>query len=232
MLMRVAPVVFVLLWSTGFIGSKLGAPYAEPFTFLALRFVLVLALLAPVAALTGNFARDWGERANSMVVGMLIHGVYLGGVFWSIRHGMPAGVSALIVSLQPILTALLSAPLLGENLSARHWLGLGLGLVGAVMVLQPGLAHTLDASSGITAATIGANVVALFGITAATIYEKRTSTDTNLLAGTVWQYVGAVLLVGLSCSKPGSFIGPRVSCSRSAGWSLSCRSVRSCCSCC
>lgn len=196
MLMRAAPVVFVLLWSTGFIGSRLGSPYAEPFTFLALRFGIVLALLIPVAALVGYHARNWSERVNSMVTGMLIHGVYLGGVFWSIRHGMPPGISALIVSLQPILTALLSAPLLGEDLSPRHWLGLGLGLAGTLMILEPGLATALGADSGITAATIGANIVALLGITAATIYQKRNSTGTNLLAGTVWQYVGAVLLVG------------------------------------
>jgi drug/metabolite transporter (DMT)-like permease len=144
MLMRIAPVVFVLLWSTGFIGSKLGADDAEPFTFLALRFLIVLALLAPVLVVSGRRARGWNERGHAVVVGMLIHGAYLGGVFWAIRLGMPAGVAALIVSLQPVLTSLLSAPLLGEKLSARHWTGLALGLAGAVLILEPGLASAME----------------------------------------------------------------------------------------
>ena len=196
MLMRAAPIVFVLLWSTGFIGSKLGASDAEPFTFLALRFLIVLALLAPVMLVTGRRARGGRERGHAMVVGMLIHGLYLGGVFWAIRHGMPAGVAALIVSLQPILTSVLSAPLLGEKLAARHWLGLALGLAGAVLILAPGLEHVLQSGSGITVPTIVAAVIALAGITAGTIYQKRFATGTDLLAGTVWQYAGALLLVG------------------------------------
>jgi len=196
MLMRIAPIVFVLLWSTGFIGSKLGADDAEPFTFLALRFLIVLALLAPVLLVSGRSARGWNERGHAMVVGMLIHGAYLGGVFWAIRHGMPAGVAALIVSLQPVLTSLLSAPLLGEKLAARHWLGLVLGLAGAVLILAPGLEHVLETGDGITGPTVVATVFALGGITAGTIYQKRFATGTDLLAGSVWQYVGAVVLVG------------------------------------
>jgi len=196
MLMRLAPVIFVLLWSTGFIGSKLGAPDAEPFTFLSLRFLIVLAILFPVLLVTGRRARGWRERGHSMVVGMLIHGTYLGGVFWSIRHGMPSGVAALIVSLQPILTSLLSAPLLGERLAARHWIGLALGFAGALLILEPGLARAFDADSGITATNVAACLVALVAITASTIYQKRFAAGTDMLAGTVWQYVGAVLLAG------------------------------------
>lgn len=196
MLMRAAPIVFVLLWSTGFIGSKLGADDAEPFTFLAVRFLLVLALLLPVVLVGRRKARGWSERGHAVVVGMLIHGAYLGGVFWAIRHGMPAGVAALIVSLQPILTSLLSAPLLGEKLAARHWLGLALGLAGAVLILAPGLEHVLEADSGINGPTVAATVCALAGITAGTIYQKRFATGTDLIVGTVWQYVGAVVLVG------------------------------------
>lgn len=196
MLMRLAPVLFVLLWSTGFIGSKLGASDAEPFTFLSVRFVFVLAILGVALLVTGRRARGWRQRGHSMVVGMLIHGVYLGGVFWSIRHGMPAGVSALIVSLQPVLTSVLSAPLLGERLSRRHWVGLVLGLAGALLILEPGLAGALAPGSGITGPNVFANVLALIGITASTIYQKRFAQGTDLLAGTVWQYVGAFLIIG------------------------------------
>lgn len=211
MLMRIAPLLFVLLWSTGFIGSKLGAADAEPFTFLSLRFLIVLALLLPVVVVTGRRARGWGERGHALLVGALIHGCYLGGVFWAIRHGMPAGVTALIVSLQPIATSLLAGPLLGERLGARHWLGLALGLAGAVLILLPKLglgpaaagaaaAGTAAASGpavgGITAATIAASLVGLAGITAGTLYQKRFATRVDLVVGAVWQYVGALIVVG------------------------------------
>lgn len=199
MLMRIAPVLFVLLWSTGFIGSKLGAADAEPFTFLALRFLLVLALLVPVVLLGRRQARGWHERGHAMVAGTLIHGAYLGGVFWAIRHGMPAGVAALVVSLQPIVTAVLAGPLLGERLSARHWLGLALGLVGAVLILAPKLERAVAAGgsgSGIDAATVTATVLALAGITAGTLYQKKFAGRIDLVVGAVWQYVGALAVVG------------------------------------
>lgn len=199
MLMRIAPVLFVLLWSTGFIGSKLGAADAEPFTFLALRFLLVLALLVPVVLLGRRQARGWHERGHAMVAGTLIHGAYLGGVFWAIRHGMPAGVAALIVSLQPIVTAVLAGPLLGERLSARHWLGLALGLVGAVLILAPKLERAVAAGgsgSGIDTATVTATVLALAGITAGTLYQKKFAGRIDLVVGAVWQYVGALAVVG------------------------------------
>jgi drug/metabolite transporter (DMT)-like permease len=196
MLMRIAPIVFVLLWSTGFIGSKLGAERRR-----AVHLSRGTLPDRPGHAGAGRWsirarARSWNERGHAMVVGMLIHGAYLGGVFWAIRHGMPAGVAALIVSLQPVLTSLLSAPLLGEKLAARHWLGLVLGLAGAVLILAPGLEHVLETGDGITGPTVVATVFALGGITAGTIYQKRFATGTDLLAGSVWQYVGAVVLVG------------------------------------
>lgn len=196
MLMRVAPIVFVLLWSTGFIGSKLGAEDAEPFTFLSVRFLLTLALLVPVALIAGRGTRGWAERGHAIVVGTLIHGAYLGGVFWAIRHGMPAGVSALIVSLQPVLTSLLAAPLLGETLRLRHWIGLALGFTGALLICAPGLRDAVAGGQGITPATLTAVILALLGITAGTLYQKRFATGADLLAGTIWQYVGAVALIG------------------------------------
>ena len=108
------PAVFVFLWATGFLGAKLSAPYSEPLSFLSLRFAIVSALLCLAVLI---FRLDWPsprKALNAALAGVLIHGLYLGGVFWSIENGMPAGVSALIVGLQPILTALLAAPLLGE----------------------------------------------------------------------------------------------------------------------
>lgn len=127
------PLLFVVLWSTGFIGAKFGLPYAEPFTFLFIRFALTLALLVPLAHwLSGEWprgARLWGHIAVS---GLLVHGAYLGGVFYGIYLGMPAGLASLLVGLQPLLTAGLAGPLLGERLGGRQWLGLGLAGAGAV----------------------------------------------------------------------------------------------------
>ena len=195
MLLRVAPVLFVLLWSTGFIGSKLGAADAEPFTFLSIRFMLAILLLLPVALLRGGLKGGWRPRGHAALVGALIHGGYLGAVFWAIRHNMPAGVAALIVSLQPILTSVLAGPLLGEKLSGRHWLGLALGLLGAVLIVGPrlGAAHL---GSGIDAATISATLIGLLAITLGTLYQKRFATGIDLVGGAVWQYVGALAIVG------------------------------------
>ena len=195
MLMRAAPLLFVLLWSTGFIGSKLGAADAEPFTFLSLRFLLVLAILVPIALVMRRQAGGWRERGHAAMAGTLIHGLYLGGVLWALRHGMPAGVAALIVSLQPLLTSVLSGPLLGERPSPRHWFGLALGLAGAVLILAPKLDSSVIGGGGITPATVCATAVALAAITAGTLYQKRFAVRIDLLVGAIWQYIGALAIV-------------------------------------
>jgi len=193
MLLRLAPVLFVLLWSTGFIAAKLGRNGAEPFTFLAIRFILVLAIMVPVGVWLSRRSLTWTERWHALVAGGLIHGIYLGGVFSAVAYGMPAGVVALIVSLQPVATAIASGPLLGEVVTRRHWLGLFAGLVGSAMVLAP----RLDlAASGITLTTVASTVIALAGITAGTLYQKRFATHIDIGSGAVWQYLGALALVG------------------------------------
>jgi drug/metabolite transporter (DMT)-like permease len=193
MLSRVAPALFVLLWSTGFIGTKLGASGAEPFTFIAIRFVLVLALLIPLGWFTGGRRLTGTERLNAMIVGTLVHATYLSGVMWAMRAGMAANVSALIVSLQPVLTAVLAGIFLGERISRVNWFGAGLGLAGAAMVVAPKLMTTVNA--GITTATLVSVVLALFAITCGTIYQKRHAGDIELLAGAIWQYSGALIVV-------------------------------------
>ncbi len=193
MLSRVAPALFVLLWSTGFIGTKLGATGAEPFTFISIRFVLVLALLIPLGWAMGTRRLTGTERRNAMIVGALVHAVYLSGVMWAMRAGMAANVSALIVSLQPVLTAVLAGIFLGETLSRVNWLGASLGLVGAGMVVAPKLMTTVVA--GITPATLFSVVLALFAITCGTIYQKRHAGGIDLLAGAIWQYTGALVIV-------------------------------------
>ncbi len=197
MLTRIAPYVFVVLWASGFIGSKLGAADAEPFTFLSVRFLIVLAVLVPLAFFaTGQRTLSWSERGHAMVAGTLLHGAYLGGVFWAIRHGMPAGVIALIVSLQPIVTSMLAGLLLGETLTRQHWAGLALGLAGVVLILAPKLANVLTGSDGINAATLTAAIIALGGMTSGTLYQKRFVTGLPILAGTVWQFAGVLAVIG------------------------------------
>ncbi len=185
------PGVFVLLWSTGFIGAKFGLPHAEPFTFLAVRLVVVLALLgALVAASKVPWPRDPRLIAHLMVSGLLVHAVYLGGVFGAIRLGVPAGVVALVAGLQPLLTAAVVGPLLGERVGWRQWLGLGLGLVGVAMVLSTRLTGVSFDTFGWDGMSFAA--AALLGITAGTLYQKRFCTGMELRSGALIQYMAAL----------------------------------------
>jgi drug/metabolite transporter (DMT)-like permease len=127
------PALFVVLWSTGFIGAKLGLPYAGPLTFLALRFWLAAALLALLALATrAPWPRQTTEVRRYAVAGLLVHALYLGGVFVGISLGVEAGVSAMIVSVQPLLVAAFAGLVLGERVAPRQWAGLALGLLGVL----------------------------------------------------------------------------------------------------
>ena len=192
------PLLFVALWSTGFIGAKFGLPYAEPFTLLFIRFALTLALLVPLAHwLSGEWprgARLWGHIGIS---GLLVHGAYLGGVFYGIYLGMPAGLASLLVGLQPLLTAGLAGPLLGERLGGRQWLGLGLGLIGVALVLGGKLDPGESLFQGFGAGALLAIFAALAGISGGTLYQKRFCTGMPLLSGTAVQYLAAGTVLGL-----------------------------------
>ncbi len=186
-----APALFVLLWSTGFIGAKAGLPYAEPFTFVALRYLFVVALMLPLAlVLRAAWPRRRIDVFHLVVAGLLLHAVYIGGVFASIYHGLPAGISALIVGLQPLLTATMVGPLLGERVTARQWLGLLLGLAGVALVLANKLAF--DRATG---GAVALSVLALLGITFGTIYQKRFCTAADMRSSAVIQFAAA----GLAC---------------------------------
>lgn len=189
---KFAPAIFVLFWSTGFVGSKLGAPYIDPMVFLTVRFAAVLPVLLVVALL---LAKSWPKTApaifHCIVTGILVHGIYLAGVFWAIKQGMPAGASSIIVGLQPVLTALMAVMLLRETLSWKHWLSMAIGVAGLALVLGP----KFDAGgSGITVTTVAFVLVAVVAISAGTVYQKRFVQRTDLLAATLWQYVGALLI--------------------------------------
>ncbi|MGI8626907.1 MAG: DMT family transporter [Geodermatophilaceae bacterium] len=190
-----APAIFVFLWSTGFVGAKYGLPYAEPFTFLAVRLVIASALLWLIVAATRaerpGGRLHWGRSA---VTGVLLHAGYLGGVFWAIDQGLPSGVSAVIVSLQPVVVAALANRFLGERLSRLQWLGLVLGVVGVVLVLAPGL---LDArvSGDFPLQGVAACLVALAAGTAGTIHQKRHGDGIPLVSGTAMQYLAAAAVL-------------------------------------
>ncbi|NTU79728.1 MAG: DMT family transporter [Chloroflexales bacterium] len=192
----VAPWLFVLMWSTGFVGARFGLPYIEPFTFLSLRFVIASSLLAGLAlALRSPWPKSATELRHIAVAGLLLHAGYLGGVFFAIDRGMPAGLSALVVSLQPILTAVLAQATLGETVSRRQWLGLVLGLAGVALVVGEKLAAPGAGPPPVTFGSLTAVVVALFSTTLGTIYQKRHGARMPLLSGTALQYVAAGLVI-------------------------------------
>lgn len=187
-----APVLFVLLWSSGFIGAKLGLPYAEPMTFLSIRMTAVVALLGLVILATRPPWPSGAGALHSLVVGLLMHGCYLGGVFVSIDRHLPAGLAALVVSLQPILTATMANRLLGERVLARQWAGLLLGVAGVYLVVQ---SRTVGGETSIVAWI--AITVALIGITVGTLYQKRFGGGIDWRPGFLFQYAGAGIVFGL-----------------------------------
>ena len=187
MWLRLMPGTFVVLWASGFIGGKLGLLYAEPATFLLLRFALVVALMLPLALLwRAPWPATLGQVTHIGVAGVLIQSCYLGGVFAAIHHGISAGLIALIVGLQPVLTAFVAAPLLGERVSPRQWAGLLLGLAGVALVVMQN-----TSLSGVTPVSAGFALLALAGITMGTMYQKRFCGSFDLRAGSVIQFVAA-----------------------------------------
>ena len=189
-LQRVFPALFVVLWSTGFIGAKLGLPYAEPASFLTLRFLLVLALLLPICWL---FRARWPAPRDALhmgVAGVLLQAGYLGGVFASLHLGMPAGVSALITGLQPVCTAVLGGLLLGERTGPRQWAGLGLGLAGVLLVVGDRIAVERLAPGAIML-----SVLALASITLGTVWQKRHGGAVDLRTGAAIQFLAATLVM-------------------------------------
>ena len=182
------PIFFVLLWSTGFIVAKFGLPYAPPLTFLLLRCALVLLILVPIVLI---WRAPWpsGSIRHIAIAGLLLQGGYLAGVWCAIKLGMPAGLSALIVGMQPILTAA-AAPLIGEKVRPRQWLGLCFGLSGVALVVVAKIELV-----GLSGAAILFSVMALLSITAGTMYQKHFCPRFDLRTGTVIQFAATVALL-------------------------------------
>ena len=187
---RIYPLLFVLLWSTGFIGAKFGLPFAQPLSFLLVRYLCVIAVMASlVAILRSPWPKDVRQCVHIAITGILVHAFYLGGVFVAIKQGLPAGITALIVGMQPLITACASGKLLGEQVSGRQWLGLGLGFVGVLMVVSGQLGEVRSLVTMLLPA-----IVALLGITAGTLYQKRFCSRFDLRSGSVIQFSAAALV--------------------------------------
>jgi drug/metabolite transporter (DMT)-like permease len=200
----VAPAVFVLLWSTGWIAAKYAAPHADPLWFLTIRFSAAAVVIA-VFALAVRAPWPSGRRAwmHAIVSGVLLHGIYLGGVWWAVKHGLSAGLSGLLAALQPLLTAFLGPWILRETVSPRQWLGVAVGLAGVILVLSPKLFPAFGLVSGSSPGgvgdtawlALGVNVVGMLAVTAGSFYQKRYVAGADLRTVTSVQYLGGVLVV-------------------------------------
>ena len=190
------PALFVWLWSTGFIGAKYGLPFAEPFTLLLIRMLLTLVLLVGLAWLMKTRWPGWRGAGHLAVTGILVHGCYLGGVYYAIQEGMASGIVSLIVGLQPLVTAAAAVVFLKEAVSGRQWLGLALGLIGVSLVLVEKFGGT-GVESGISPWALAWTLVALAGISMGTVYQKRHGTGADLVAGTIIQYAAAATLFAI-----------------------------------
>ena len=197
-LARFAPVLFVLLWSTGFVGAKYGLPYADPFIFLSVRVLIAgLILFAVAAVMKSPIAIGVSAITRSSLIGFFLHACYLGGVFYSISKGLPAGVAAVVTSLQPVLVSVLAVRVLGEQLRFKQVVGLLLGLIGVVLVLGPSFEQDIPVSG-----VIGI-LVALIGSTAATLLQKKIGADVPLIAGTAYQYLASGFVLALAAIATG-----------------------------
>lgn len=191
------PLSFVVLWSTGFIGARFGLPHAEPLTFIFIRCVLVVLLMTPIALL---LRAPWPAHARETlhigVTGLLVHAGYLGGVFIAIDRGLPTGLTALIVGMQPLLTALCAGALLRERISRGQALGLLLGLGGVLLVLGSKL-QLEDMTLQALVHRAWPALFALFSITAGTLYQKRFCPVFDLRTGSVIQFLPCILVIGV-----------------------------------
>lgn len=186
------PVVFVLLWSTGFHAGKVGVADADPFTLLFIRFGLVAAFMGALSILVqAPWPADWRLALHVALAGILLHAVYIGGVFAAFEHGMSTGVVAIIAGLQPPLTALIARPLLGEKLRPLQWVGIVLGFIGVVLVVARRVSFGASDEAAFYFAFAG-----LLGITLGTLHQKRFCAAMDLRTGSAIQFCAAALVMG------------------------------------
>tara|TARA_B100001057_G_scaffold35623_1_gene32239 strand:- start:400 stop:1248 length:849 start_codon:yes stop_codon:yes gene_type:complete len=197
---RIFPFIFIILWSSAFITTKPIVDNSDPFSALAFRFFIVtLGFYIFSLYLKQSIIINKKNLIESVFSGVLFHGLYLGGVFYSISIGLPTGIAALIVTLQPVLTNVLSGPILNEKITIKQWIGVLLGFTGASLVLG------LDIGSDIPILGLTATIIALLSITASTIWQKKLSNNLPLSVSNFYQALGGCLfhiLIIIFFAKP------------------------------
>jgi drug/metabolite transporter (DMT)-like permease len=194
---RIAPALFVLLWSSGWIAPVYGSWHSTAELFLTVRFGLAaLAFAALSIAMGAAWPKSPRAILHGLVSGALMHGCYLGGVWWAIFHGVPASVSGVIAALQPLMTAALAPWLVKERLSPIQLAGLVLGFAGILIALVPSFENVEPGMLAARAIPIAINVTAMLGVVFGTLYQKRFVTGGDMRTTAVWQYLGAVMIVG------------------------------------
>ena len=190
------PALFVLLWSTGWIVAKYASPYAEPLSFLTLRYALAGLLLAAFCFALGA---TWPRRkllVHAIFSGVFLHAIYLGGIWWVLDQQMPSTLSGMMAALQPLMTAVLAGMIVGEQISARQWTGFALGFAGLMVALAPRLAADLAGAGGVGDSwtlLIGVNFVSMISVVIGTLYQKKFLQKGDLRTITTLQYLGAFL---------------------------------------
>ncbi len=191
---RVAPLLFVSLWSTGFIAAKYSMQNADPFVFLCLRMTITAIVLLIVLWLTKSaMPRKIFDYRHDMVTGILFHCCYLGFLFWPIKDGMPSGIVAIIIGIQPILTTALATLYIGESLNLRKAAGLLVGFIGVAVVVFGKFGLDLSANGGLEWFYIGLCILSLVAISVGVFYQKKFCSQSHLLTATMMQYVAAAI---------------------------------------
>lgn len=195
LLLRLAPALFVAIWSTGWVSARYGADYSDPLTFLAVRFALAFGAMLIIIGIS---RAEWPQgrgMLHAMMSGVLLHALYLGGVWWAIAHGVPTGISGLVAAIQPILTAFLAPLIVREHIGRVQWAGVFLGFCGIALVLEPKLlaidpTHVRDSLGPLVI-----NMLAMVSVTFGTFYQKRFIPKGDLRTVTALQYAGAFFVI-------------------------------------
>jgi drug/metabolite transporter (DMT)-like permease len=192
---RLAPAIFVLLWSTGWVMAKYAAIYADPLTFLVMRYLLATLLFVGFCMVTGAvWPKTWRAAGHAVISGIFLHGLYLGAVWWAIGQGVPAAISGIIAGLQPLMTAAVAPALIGENLSGQQKLGLMLGFLGIALAVIPKVLAIDTGTTPIHLFPVIVNVVGMAAVTYGTIYQKQHLQAGDIRSTATLQYVGALIV--------------------------------------
>ena len=191
MLTRLLPGLFVVIWATGFIVAGIVSGRADPLTFLSARHALSIVVFAALSFAAGAaWPRDARAWRDAMLAGILLHGFYIGGVFWAVAHGLPAGLTGLVTGLQPLLTAVLARPLLGERLLPRQWCGIAVGMVGIAMIVAP----KVGSVEGVPLVALAVALAATLSLTFGTLWQKYSKPRSDLRVNAAMQFIGAFAL--------------------------------------